>query len=353
MANMMKNIRYITVLLALLICLCAESATQREVTNDSIRRSTGWFKYIPYGHSLCSDSHPYFVRFDVSYCTNRAEYDWALTGKQMRFNTFGVFGFQLPIWQGNFSNNKYGLSISLPMYANLWLDLLEPITAPVVNTDYRIGLPTVTFIHRLNHGFAQNYSIAWSPFKHESTHIGDELQIQYIERGYSLKRVNVSYNYTEFDFTLNEAENRTIQNHTFKFGLMILWTNEGWYNVEPSDGDQTAASPTPSLPIEAYLQYQYQSPTSKRGFQGIASAEVRNRAKYGYTFTSITSPSLTIDSRVFTYNIFVGCRYNTPHYDGYFSRIAFGVRAYHGNCPYGQFRNINNFNQASICLIFE
>lgn len=353
MANMMKNIRYILVLLAVMVSVSAYSAPRNVESSDSIKRATGWFRYIPYGHSLYADVHPYFPRFDVAYCTNRNEYDWASTGKKMRLNTFGVFGFIIPIWSGNYADNKYGVSVTLPAYANLWLDILEPITAPVVNTDYRIGLPTVTFIHRLNRGFAKNYSIAWSPFKHESTHIGDELQIEYIERGYKLKRVNVSYNYTELDFTFNEAENKYEQNHTFRFGLMVLWKNDGWYNVEPSDGDQTQANENPSLPIEAFLQYQYQSPTSKHGFQGIASIEARNRAKYGYEISTTNSTASHVDSRVFTCNIFVGCRYNTPNYDGYFSRIAFGVRAYHGNCPNGQFRNIENFNQASFCLIFE
>lgn len=310
----------------------------------------GLFRYSAFGHSLYADVHPNFVRLDVPYSTNNATYDWGQTGKNYRWNTFATFGFQLPIWTGNLVNEQFALSVTMPMSANIWLDLLEPVTAPVVNTDYRIGLPTWTFMQRLNKGFAKNYSLQWAPFKHESTHIGDELQIQHIEQGYALKRVNVSYNYTELIFTLNEAENRYEQNHTFRVGLMLLWSpKSGWYFVDSSDGDAALTQPKIS-PWEAYLQYQYQSPTSKHGFQGVASAEIRNRAQYGYSWNTA---ELQAEKRIFTYNIFVGCRYNVPNYDGYFSRVALGFRAYHGNCPYGQFRNIENYNQMGFCLIFE
>ncbi len=166
------------------------------------------------------------------------------------------------------------------------MDLFESQTSPVLNTDYRIGMPTHTFIHRLNRKFLKNYSVAWSPFKHESTHVGDEIQIQR---------------------------------------------------------------------VEAYFQYQYQTPTSRHGFQGIVSAEIRNRVVYGYDLTAKEDDedSGSSDYRRFTYNLFLGMRYNIPGYDGYFSRFAFGVRLYHGNCPFGHFRSIDNFSQVGVAFVFQ
>lgn len=168
------------------------------------------------------------------------------------------------------------------------MDLFESQTSPVLNTDYRIGMPTHTFIHRLNRKFLKNYSIAWSPFKHESTHVGDEIQIQRVEAGYAIRRVNVSYNYTELVFTLNEPEDRSVQCHTFRAGLMLLWSpEEGWYSIKESAGDGPSSMAHARLsPVEAYFQYQYQTPTSRHGFQGIVSAEIRNRVVYGYDLTA-------------------------------------------------------------------
>ena len=324
----------------------------------------GLFRYAQFGHSLYADVHPNFPRMDIPYITNNEVYDYSShTGQAYRWHTMGLFGFNLPIWTGNIVDSTYALSVNMHLSANLWMDFYDWSTSPIVDTDYRIGLPTITFLHRLNRGFAKNYSIQWSHFKHESTHIGDELQIRYIDRGYAIKRVNVSYNYTEFVFTFNEAEDRFAQNHTFRLGLMLLW-HGGWFNMDPDAGDATLLDPhgmefVPYIernPWELYFQYQYQSPTSKHGFQGIASAEIRNRECYGYDLSVLATDdpkNMQEEKRVFTYNIFVGARYNTPVYDGPFSRIAFGLRAYHGNCPYGQFRSISNYSQIGFCLMFE
>lgn len=325
--------------------------------NASTPFGKGVFRYSPFGHSLYADVHPNTVRLDVPYCSNNVVYDWGKTGKSYRWNSFSVFGFQLPLWYGQLVDERFALSVTVPASANLWLDIFEPKTAPVVNTDYRIGGPTMAFLHRLNRGFAHNYSVAWTPFKHESTHLGDEMEIQHVTEGYALRRVNVSYNYTEVYFTLNEAENRYEENHCFRIGFMLLWDwNQGWYNIEIEDGNADLASPKLS-PWELFLQYQYQSPTSKHGFQGIASAEIRNRALYGYVLDNHDKDAPDYryqqEKRRFTYNIFVGARYNIPNYDGYFSRFAFGLRAYHGNCPYGQFRSIRNYSQIGLSLIFE
>ena len=327
--------------------------------SDSIyARRTGWFAFAPYGKSLLSDVHPNFVRFEIVGNSNHPVYDFAATGKSFRPSVQGCFGFDLPIWDRNFgTEQEYGLCISMTASACLWMDLFESQTSPVINTDYRIGTHTYTFIHRLNRKFVKNYSIAWCPFKHESTHIGDEIQIQRVQAGYAIRRVNVSYNYTELAVTLNEPEDRNVQCHTFRLGLMVLWSpNEGWYSIKESAGDGKASLAHPAMsPFEAYFQYQYQSPTSRHGFQGVASAEVRNRVVYGYDLTLKEGQTDThsADYRRFTYSIFLGMRYNLPGYDGYFSRFAVGARLYHGNCPFGHYRAIDNYSQVGLSLVFQ
>lgn len=344
----MKRITAIILSLLLVMSLSAQGTSFRE----------GLFRYAPFGHSLLADMHPDFVRLDMQWNTNHHSYDWGHTGDSYRFTTAAVFGMKLPLWRGNIHSDAYALAVSIPLSASLWLDLTEPTTSPVIDTDYRIGGPIICFMHRLNKGFAKNYSISWDPFKHESTHIGDELVLQHADLGFPLRRVNVSYNYTELNFTLNEAEDRYAQNHCFRVGLLLLWNaRRGWYFIDATDGEASLAQPKVS-PWEMYLQYQYQSPTSKHGFQGVASVEVRNRAALGYPDYAVDSEGQLIatehtERRAFTYNVFLGARFNMPHYDGYFSRFAMGVRLYHGICPWGQFRNITDYNQAGLCLIFE
>lgn len=331
-----------------------EGAERRGTGSTSF--GAGLFRYSPWGHSLYADEHPNFVRMDIPYTTMQTVYDWADIGRGYRFQTMGVFGFQVPLWYGQVVDSTMAISVTAAMSANIWMDLFGGKTSPIVDTDYRIGLPTIAFLHRINRGFAKNYAVSWSPLKHESTHIGDELQIRNMAAGYALRRVNVSYNYTEWTFTLNEAEDRYAENHCFRVGLMLLWDwDKGWYKVDEEDGEASLTQPRRS-PWEAYLQYQYQSPTSRHGIQGIVSAEVRNRAVYGYDLNNKTTdnqPIMQNEGRAFTYNVFVGGRYNTPRYDGYFSRIAVGIRAYHGNCPYGQFRNIRGFSHVGLSVMIE
>lgn len=317
--------------------------------SDSLPRS-GFFCYAPYGRSLLADVHPNFARIDIAGFCNHTAYDYSQSNKPWRMSVFGVMGMEAPIWRGEFQQNRFGVSFSITASSTIWLDILEPTTAPVVNTDYRFGMPTTTFIHRLNKGFLRNYSIAFSPYKHESTHIGDELQIQHMEQGYKLRRVNVSYNYAELAFTVNEPEDSRASCHTFRLSAAVLYNlSRRGYNVTPADGpDQLLSHPT--APVEVWLQYQYQTKATQGGLQGIASVEIRNRALYGYTYNGI---GLQEERRIFTYNAFIGLRYNTPGYEGYFSRFALGLRGYYGNCPYGQFRNLPNFAQVGISLIFQ
>ena len=324
----------------------------------TLQAGNGWFTYAPYGKSLLSDDHPNFVRFEIIGHTNNEIYDFGHSGESFRLSTLGCLGIDLPVWSGNFgAESKYGLSFTIATSDYLWIDMLEPMTKPVINTDYRIGLPTATFIHRLNHKFLKNYSVAFSPYKHESTHIGDELQIQRIDEDYALRRANVTYHYTELAFTMNEPEDRSVQCHTFRVGLMVLLMPEsGWYRIKTSagDGDASLAHPTNS-PYEAYFQYQYQTATTRRGFQGVISAEIRNRVVYGYDLTLKNgdidnSPS---DYRRFTYNLFLGMRYNIPGYEGYFGSFSVGARLYHGNCPFGQFRSIDDYTQVGLVFVFQ
>ncbi|MBQ9440520.1 MAG: hypothetical protein IJU35_08075 [Paludibacteraceae bacterium] len=343
---------------------------------DSLR--TGFFRYSPATQSLLADINPHFLRFDVAGATNHSEYDYGQTDKAYRIGFYGNIGVNIPVFWANIKSaenqrrkgenkdadalsdsqsSRFAIGLTMPVQAQIWLDLLEPRTSPVVDTDYRIGLPIWTFLHRLNRGFAKNYAITFAPFTHESTHLGDELALQHRRHGLPIERVNVSANWWELQFTLNAEEDRLTQNHCFRVGLVMLWNpKSGWYFIDENEGDPTLARKKRS-PWEAYLQYQYQSP-AKKGFQGVASIEIRNRALLGYpSFTwhdnGAIDYAIQKEKRIFTYNVFIGFRYNNLHYTGLFSRFSAGLRLYHGSNPYGQFRNQKNYNQFGLCLIVE
>lgn len=331
----------------------------------------GWLRWAPYGQPLYADTHADACRLDISALTMNPAYDYGQKGTTWQAHVWGLFGFNLPVYSWDSPDNRFGISLALPLSAHLWMDLGEPSTAAIVNTDYRIAGPTITFIHRLNHGFAQNYSISWHPFRHESTHVGDELVLQRSDMGYGLRRVNVSYNYTELQFTFNEPENREEQNHTFRLAIMIPFNwSKGWYFVEERDGEiqqigdgqymidskgrEKKRGPAVVFP-ECYLQYQYQTPThTKSGIQGVLSIEGRLRAQYGYELTSMKGDYAGAgeDKPTLTGNLFIGMRCNKCR-DGYFGRTTWGIRAYYGNCPYGQFRSVKDYAQIGVCLIVQ
>lgn len=314
---------------------------------------TGWFQYTPYGKSLLADVHPNFARADMCMSTNNPSYDFGDNGSKRRGFFDGVFGYDLPIWNVNFSSQRFGISISDPMSINVWMDYFEGTTSPVVNTDYRIAAPTFTFIHRLSNSFFRNYSVTIAPFKHESTHIGDEHQIKRLEEEYPLRRVNVSYNYAETILTLNEPESKLKDFHTFRVGGMVLCQpNKGWYQVfeDAGDGNSLCVNQE-TVPCELYLQYQYTSKLKKRHFQGVASVEIRNRALYSYDLQSKFPMAPPKDSRITTINVFGGVILNASPKFSYFTRTALGVRIYKGNCPYGMFRSIKDYNQIGLSFI--
>ncbi len=368
-------------IISALILLCATTVASQaaDLLPDSVAYKAGrWFQYVPYGHSFYADEHPDYMRMDIGAVSYAPETNYGNSPAKYSAQMFAVFGVRISVWNMDIQDRRFGFDMSQTASAHLWMDISEHTTSPVVNTDYRIAAPTFTFIHRLQGKesvpFLKNYSIQFCPFKHESTHIGDEMVLQRADKGYALRRVNVSYNYIETVVTLNEPEDRYASCHTLRLGgLVLINPKHGWYFIDSRDGDvNNIASNQPvrtnkiginerygpsGLPFEMWLQYQYQSACSRHGFQAIVSAEVRNRAMYGYSLTETehaTAPrEAKYDPRRFTYSVFVGARYNMPHYDGYFSRFAIGVRAYHGNCPYGMFRSVDNFSHIGFCVVYQ
>jgi hypothetical protein len=328
-----------------------------------------------FGKPFWADMYSTSTWVEIAYATNSPDYDFGDFDIGYRFYIFANLGADIPLWSGNFSDEKYGLSVTMPFMIELWYDRFEWSTSPIINTAYRFGVLDTCFIYRLDHpipviprketssmpGFLRfniyNWALKLSLLKHESTHIGDELAIYIDDHDFPIKRVNVLRNYAELIFTLNDPDNRPRLNHGIKFGFLFNYNyfKDGWYSVLETEADTDLVEPS-QIPFELYMQYQYQSPLFSHGFQIIASVEyrLRERHKYPFSYSGSNSNSFQDDppNLVNCFNFYTGIRYDNQKRN-YFSKIGIGARYYFGINPYGQYRSMPYYNQVGLVAIFE
>ena len=324
----------------------------------------GLVRPAAFGRPFWADKHSTLIRAEMAIATNSPDYDWGSFNANYRPYIFANLGVDIPIWSGSFTGGKYGLSVTLPFMIDVWHDMFERTTSPVINTAYRFGIPEPNFIYRFDTPLPvfpffniYNWTARLSLLKHESTHIGDELTIRRMGWDLDIIRIDVAANFFEFVFTLNDPDGQTRLNHGFKFGFLFCYNfMDGWYTILESEANPLVVSPS-RFPFEFWVQYQFQSPLFSRGFQVISSAEyrLRERFKYPFSHSSDMNNSPVQDSNIHLancFNIFMGVRYDSQKRD-YFSKIGIGVRYYYGLNPHGQFRSMPNYRQIGIAVFFE
>jgi hypothetical protein len=309
-----------------------------------------------------ADMYSTITRAEYAYAYNTPEYDWGKKGKRHRPYIFANIGVDVPLWAGTFGNGKYGLSFAIPYLVDVWLDMFERTTAPVINTAYRFGMPEVNFIHYLDKptlGIA-SYSLKLVGFKHECSHIGDDLTLMRDNEGVPLKALNISYNYWQVEGTINDPTFSLKRNHSLRFALLRLHgRHSSWYSVLPSGGDEEVVEPS-EKPFELWLQYQYQSAVTHHRLQWMASLEVRKRVRYNYPLywtaednpTEWTSVENLGEISLPAINLTLGVRYRNPQMLK-FRSVGVALRAYQGMNPYGQFRSIPKYEQYGVMLVVE
>jgi hypothetical protein len=284
-----------------------------------------------------------------------------------RNSTFAVYsesviGYELPLLSWDIGGlNPSKLAVSMPASVNFLLDISEPITHPIINTDYRIGAIEINYLYELGMGFIKNAAFRFIPFYHESSHLGDELTIYRKEAGFPITRVNATSNNAEVSLTLNDENASREQNHSLRLGSLILWNKKtGFYRMRPEEGDTSKITPSENRFVW-YLQYQFQDPSSLIKIPGLYtmfSVELRNRVLYNYPNyfydpKSSLPPSELINDRKYapSLNGYFGWRYRIKgeraSYLGLYARFYFGVN------PYGQFRNIPGHRFYSLSLVYE
>jgi len=330
-----------------------------------------------FGKPFWADMHSTIIRGEISYATNSPDYDWGEINSKYRPYVFVNLGADIPIWSDNFAGEKYGLSITLPFLIDVWYDRFERITSPIINVAYRVGAFDACFIYRLDtplavfpqreesslpgflHFGIYNWALKFSFMKHESTHIGDELTVFRKDKNLPIARIDVAYNYAELVFIVNDPDGQTRRNHGFKTGILLNYKlKKGWYDIGNSEA-QADLLERSRIPVEFFIQYQYQSALFSRGFQIITSFEYRLRERYRYPFfhsdamDDFPQYNDTHDlNPAHCFNVFAGIRYDNQKRN-YFSKTGIGLRYYYGINPYGQFRSMPCYHQWGLAVIFE
>lgn len=278
------------------------------------------------------------------------------------FFSESVIGLEIPLLTWNiFGNKDYKLALSTPISASILLDLNEPMTHPLINTDYRVGLLEINYLQQLDLGFIKNAGFKLIPYFHESSHIGDEVTIYRIQSGFPIIRVNASRNTAEMAITINDENDMQEINHSFKLGASMLYDKaQGYYWMRAEEGDTTLVTPSDQR-IEWYGQYQWQGPSGiikNSRLSTVFSVELRNRLRNNYPYfiyrpTSSQPPEGFNPKRKHypSVNGYIGWRYrhriDKPSYVGLYFRFYLGVN------PHGQFRNLPAHRFYGVSFVYE
>jgi len=337
------------------------------VAQDSITKISDVFLLkTQYGKPLLSEMHSTICKMEAGFNKSYSEFD--LLEEKSNFERPMVevhVGFEAPIFASGYgtkgSNKNWGFGMTLPLSVHVLEDMWGPETAPVINTDYRFGGPRLFAIRNFTNGeFLKNISFSWLTLFHECTHLGDEITIYRVEENFPITRINVSYEYTEFQVTLNDPLKNDENYQTLRLGFLYRISNRGlgWYSVrEDVELTQSLEIPASKYSAEYYVEYQFQRAkgflASKRCVN-ILSFEARNRVRYGYPmFRKVDNEWETKNIKEtmnFCFNLYFGYKF-FPHLDGNQS-IGLFFHAYTGLNPYGQLRNYPSYPFFAMSLIY-
>ncbi|RLD42929.1 MAG: hypothetical protein DRI86_10865 [Bacteroidetes bacterium] len=349
------------------VLLLSSILTVNSQTNNT-KFSDGLLKEIEYSKPFFAELHSTINKIEIGYHRDYGPYN--LADNFSYFNRPMVeihLGFDAPLYSikfGELTNKqaKWGLGLSLPVSIHVLEDMWEPITAAVVDVDYRFGSPRIRGIRYFDSNkYIKNISFSWLPIFHECTHLGDELVLAMADKDYPLKRVNVSYEYTELQITLNDADGSNETNHSFRVGgrYRISHRGYGWFGTESFAVDSTIVSFEQSTHrFEYNIEYQLQRShgflASKR-IMNFFSLDISSRVKLGIpVFHKVDNAWVAkdkVEKSVLTINTYFGWKFfaknKTTHPIGLYFHLYRGINYW------GQLRNQGNYGFFGIALTYE
>lgn len=326
----------------------------------------GMFKQRDFGRYCVSDMYSPETKIQLGFATNSADYnnDPKRTSRNILVEEF-TLGTDVPFYTGTIHllHNDLRLSVNTSFSANVWFDFLGHQSEPILNVDYRLGLPELYLLKELNGRRLKNVLLRLAILQHESTHIGDELALFRKQSGFPITRINVSYESGEVSLTLNDPTALTRSNHSLTVGgkfMYVIGKRNGYYTMSLRDGDPDAFVPSVRR-LEGYLRYQYDGlsgPLQIAHFYPVISAELRGRIKFGYSYyvpdplpslgyTAITEP----EKYVPCLNVYAGWRHRGV--PGSTGRVGGYLHYYNGINPHGQFRNIPGYSFLGVAFVYQ
>jgi hypothetical protein len=326
----------------------------------------GFMESASYAKPFVSEMHSTVCKAEMGYNKSYAEFN--LLEEKSSFDRPMVemhAGFDAPLYAISFGSigdkPKWGLAVSLPISVHVLEDMWDPVTAPVINTDYRFGSPKIRAIRYFSgNGFLKNISFSWLPMFHECTHLGDEITIYRKDEKFPITRINVSYEYTEFQVTLNDPELSRDNRHSLRLGGLYRVSNRGlgWFSIRQEELTDTLNIPASKYRAEYYVEYQFQRTrgflASKR-FVNLLSFEVRNRVRYGYPlYKKVDDKFETTEVKermLVNFNLYVGYKFYPRSNNN--QSIGLFFHGYRGLNPYGQLRNYPGYPFFGLSLTYE
>ncbi len=335
---------------------------------DTVRNIwDGFIQRSQYSKPLVSEMHSTLNKVELGYNKSYSEFD--LLGEKSKFQRPMVelhLGFEAPLYAYGYgtkgSNHKWGFGMRLPVSIHVLEDMWGPETAPVINTDYRFGGPKLLAIRNFSQrGFFKNISFSWLTIFHECTHLGDEITIYRKDQNFPITRINVSYEFTEFQITLNDPELCIDNCNTLRLGYLYRVSDRGlgWFSARPGvELTQDITIPASNYRSEYYAEYQFKRVkgflASKRA-ANIFSFEARRRLRYGYPiFKNDNNVWSTINVREkmeLCFNLYVGYKFYPKAENSH--SIGLFFHAYRGLNPYGQLRNYPSYPFFGFSLTYE
>jgi hypothetical protein len=331
----------------------------------------GFLESPEYGKPFLTEMHSTLIKIELGWSKSYDEFTLKHTDE--KFNRPVVeahLGVQIPLysihWGKEGNKPAWGIGLTLPVSIHVLEDMFEDITAPVINTDYRFGAPRIMVMRNLSDtGFIRNISASWLPIFHECTHLGDEITIDRRDSKIPITRINVSYEYTEFQITLNDPADIRDNLHSFRFGLLCRLSDRGygWFGARPGpERDPDVYIAKSERRVEYYFEYQFQRSegflANKRAVN-VFSFEARNRVRYGYPIYKMENDVWVAkdikENSMWTINLYLGYKFYSKSAIDNNRPDALGVyfHFYRGLNPYGQLRNYPGYPFFGVSLVYD
>ncbi|HUQ34142.1 MAG TPA: DUF1207 domain-containing protein [Pyrinomonadaceae bacterium] len=231
---------------------------------------------------------------------------------------------------------KWGIGFWLPVSFHMIEDFKDP-SSPILNTDYRFGGAV-----KAQYGLTKHSRLGGRiQVGHESTHLGDEFSLAARRTKPDFERVNVSYEYWEYNVSF-ETDQGKQRLHRLVFrhgGIGLINSKKGFYSPESLEPDGRTIARS-ARNFEPYLGFEW---LLQRGlFMGLgpfASVDVRFRTIYDYQKAS----DLEREDSQPSINLLLGLRFKADRKPEDKGIPELFFRYYHGVNPAGQFRNQKNY----------